>query len=153
MEKTVYHKKVCIGKDKIDNSNVYLVLEIKEHTGIEKETIYHKKIMKYKTLSLSGYSKDCFGQIRNSIIGVVNLKCDESIIKEIICIWNEYHLNDLHAGCIHQKEFNCNINFEEQAKKETLKCPLHYNYGSKWLVKLVPQRIFDRIMILFNEVE
>lgn len=173
-KRVIIDKKICIGKDKQDGSNVYLELNISEvddsqtesfrldskgnrydiTKGISHETINHDIVTKYKTLSLSGYSKSYAGQILDDLNSEnINFKCDEQIINEIVKIWKEYHLNDLQPNCIHQESFNCNHDYDNQSKIQTLKCPNGYQYGSKWLIKDLPQEIIDRITELFSMVK
>lgn len=52
-------------------------------------------------------------------------------------LWRDWHLNDMHAECIHQ------------ADKYSADCPeTGYRYGSKWLAEAVPQDILDRAIAL-----
>lgn len=143
----IINKKINIGTDENKN-NVYLTLDIKE-VNKNKTTIEHKEITKYKTLSISGSSKNYAGQIQDKL-----RKWNKSRLKQIIKIWDEWHLNDLQPNCIHQKSFNVNNgDFTEKALIETKKCPLKYSYGSKWLIKEIPEEIIFKIIELFNNYE
>jgi hypothetical protein len=67
-------------------------------------------------------------------------------------IWNKYHLNDLQPNCEHQKDFNCNTkNFDVLAAIETEKCPKHYRYGSKWLIKVITKDEVLKLIEFFNQ--
>ena len=164
-EKSIFKKKIKIGYDieGISRHPVFLecnisVVDLSTETifngdgkilsiGNTKETIHHKKISKYYTLSISGHSLHFAGQIYDNI---KDLKGSKPELKRIIKIWKEWHLNDLSPNCIHQKSFDCNDNFTEKAKVETLKCPKKYSYGSKWLVKELPGDIMEEIQELFT---
>lgn len=172
-ETTIYYKKLKIGYtiSPNDKSNVYLELEVKQKDdsqtetfrrdndgnkydighGIEHETIDHHKLSSYKTISLCGSSKHFVGQIGDDLFNhAIQFTIDKKIVRRIQKLWNQWHLNDLQPNCIHQEAFNCNDRFDEQAARETKKCPHHYAYGSKWLVKIVPQDVIDELTILFS---
>jgi len=162
-------KKIKIGKH--EDTNLYLECTIEEidlstqaiyngegvllYVGNTKETMDHKKISKYRTLSISGYGKYMAGQIYDSLFKYKDIKLDDSNhIKQIVKIWEEWHLNDTVPNCIHQDAFNCNVgNFTELAAEQTKKCPKGYRYGSKWLVKDLPLNIQEEIIRLFCEVQ
>lgn len=61
----------------------------------------------------------------------------------------KYHLNDLQPNCEHQTSFNCNKDYDRKSLIETSKCPYHYVYGSKWLVKEITDEEIDNILKLF----
>jgi len=157
--KILFNKKIKVGYD--EDSPIYLNCEIKDidlsnekifnaeggiiSVGNVKKTTTHKKVSKYKTLSITGSSKYMGGQIYDSL----NLNTPD--LKRIVEIWKEWHLNDLSPNCHHQKSFNCNTNdFDKLAEEQTKKCPYHYAYGSSWLIKILPDTIIDEIMCLFT---
>jgi hypothetical protein len=167
-ETTIYHLKKVVGK--LDNESVTLELTIKEidlstqnifqyvnnkptliQTGSTKQTINHKEISKYKTLSISGYSYYCAGQLQNELkqSGFVS-SIPQKELNKIIEIWDRWHLNDLNPNCEHQITFNCNDHYEEQSKRETAKCPFKYSYGSAWLVEILPEEVIKEIVYLFK---
>lgn len=158
--KTIYSKKIKIGTD-FDKANVSLELNIKKvKKHYFKQTINHKKIRVFNTLSISGYAKrkythdwDYGGQIIDSL-GPDNIKSylvPKKIVDKIVYIWKNYHLNDMRPNCIHQKAFNCNVdNYEELAAIETAKCPKKYQYGSTWLVEIIPDKIINEIISIFE---
>lgn len=162
-KKLIYTKKINLGLDQYNN-NTTLTIEISEidkstetifnkdhkilYIGNPKETINHKKIMKYKTLSISGNNACYGGQIQDNL--KFYLKKNKNL-KRIIQIWKAYHLNDMCPNCIHQKGFNCNIkSYDKRAVKETLKCPKKYKYGSKWLIQEIPTSILIEVIGLFE---
>lgn len=86
-----------------------------------------------------------------------NMEMFEHLLK----IWERWHLNDLNAGCIHQRELMPQIK-QERGKKffyaenlykiwelpEFFECPeCGYKYGTAWLFEEVPH---DVIEWLFN---
>lgn len=57
-------------------------------------------------------------------------------------LWRDYHLNDLHAGCIHQPE----------GSYLGTVCPeTGYKWGTKWLAESVPTDILDRAKALIRQ--
>jgi hypothetical protein len=64
---------------------------------------------------------------------------------DFLDIWKEWHLNDMQAGCEHQRELEWT--YEDHHNKETFKgdpCPVcGYEIGSAWLRKDVPQNVIE----------
>jgi hypothetical protein len=155
-EKTIIMKRLVIGT--LDNNPVTLTLVVKEVDLTSekrfKTTINHEKVDKYKTISITGQARHCFGQILSVFDDPLFIPCLP--IKQLMSIkrvWELYHLNDLNPNCCHQNSFNCNLpNYEKLSLKETKKCPQRYKYGSEWLVKVIPDPVILKILSLF-EVE
>ena len=162
-KKILFHKNIKVGYDTNNEAPVRLVCTIEKidlsttaifngkheilYIGQEKETVEHKKITSYNTLSICAESRDFAGQTLDII---KELFGSNPRIKKILKIWDEWHLNDMQPNCIHQKALNCNNgDFTKQAAVETKKCPLGYDYGSKWLVKELPDKVKDDIIKLF----
>lgn len=67
-------------------------------------------------------------------------------MRELRDIWNTYHLNDMQAGCEHQRA--------EGVKEIGALCEIcDYKYGHKWLHMEVPVAILDRLRVLFGLME
>lgn len=161
LEKFITSQKIKVAKD-IDGLPIFLEMKIKLKNGKErnKQTINHEPAGWYLTLSICGHAWD---QRRrdHAYSGQIYDELNDQNIKEylipseklayIVGIWKRWHLNDLKAGCIHQKEFNCNENWEEQSKRETDKCPQGYAYGSAWLVEPLPLEIVGELTGIFNK--
>ena len=164
----IENKKIIIGTDKEDESNVYLELTITEkdltkqriydkdgiliRVGNTKETVDHKQVSKYTVLSISGCGRGYGGQIQD-MLTEKHIKFNSIYdVKRIVEIWNEWHLNDLQAGCIHMEK---PAEGKEQDTKEWSRlnkmCPKGYRYGSKWLVKIIPEEIITEIIELFDK--
>lgn len=81
----------------------------------------------------------CAGQCLDEIIKMFprNKK-----LKRIYEISKRWHLNDLHAGCEHQRDF-------EKEPYENHKddvCPIcNYKYGTAWKYEAIPQDVIDEI--------
>jgi hypothetical protein len=65
---------------------------------------------------------------------------DAESVKKLRDIWQRWHLNDMRAGCQHQREE------ERKGRKWAIReeCPdCHYRYGTQWLHETVPQDVID----------
>ena len=63
-------------------------------------------------------------------------------VLRIIEIWKKYHLNNFHAGCEHQRDFEK----EDYQKHAEAVCPIcHYKYGSEWKFEEIPNDIIKEI--------
>lgn len=145
MEKTLY-----VGK--LDGNGVSLKLEI-EKKNQRKTTIEHKEVDSYHTLSISGNIRNAGGgQIKDIIRkGLHEYAIPKENLQRILEIWDEYHANDLQAGCTHQVEIPTNIeNWSELAAKQTKLCSSGYKYGSAWLLKELPVGLVEEVIGLFK---
>ena len=65
---------------------------------------------------------------------------DKVIYLEVFRLWKNYHLNDMHAGCEHQKK----------GTPAGEICPVcGYRYGSAWLYREIPEKDLEAIKHLF----
>ena len=66
---------------------------------------------------------------------------DRAIYLEIFRLWKNHRLNDMHAGCEHQKKGTpCGE-----------VCPIcGYRYGSAWLYREIPEKDLEAIKHLFT---
>lgn len=66
---------------------------------------------------------------------------DKAIYFEIFRLWENYHLNEMNAGCEHQKE----------GTPVGEVCPVcGYRYGSAWLYREIPEKDLEAIKHLFT---
>lgn len=66
---------------------------------------------------------------------------DKAIYLEIFRLWKNYHLNEMNAGCEHQKE----------GTPVGEVCPIcGYRYGSAWLYREIPEKDLETIKHLFT---
>lgn len=145
LETKIVDKKLILGWDEDKNRIEFDVrLSRVELEDEERQTINHSRIKKYTALGIScgawnsrrqdyDYCGQMVGSIR--VKKYKNKNITQAKIDRIVAIWKEYHLNDLQAGCRHQQE------------QKT--CPKKYRYGSRWLIKLIPNRIEKEIIELF----
>jgi hypothetical protein len=118
----------------------------------KKETIDHKKLLEYFTLSISGKVVQgkhavAFGQIRGDLDDITENLIGNTL-DVLATLWDQYHLNDMQAGCIHQTpitEYLTHHEWKDRQQAETDKCPEGYRYGSAWLLKPIPDRDMIRI--------
>ena len=62
-------------------------------------------------------------------------------IEQLVYFWKRWHLNDMKAGCIHQRDTKIKYEVGEKCKK------CGYRYGHSWLYEEVPE---EGIEWLFN---
>lgn len=111
-----------------DGNKFIIVIEIKLNNA------------KRNYLSITGENRDCGGQIYDRIFPV------NKIQKAFINFWKRWHLNDLRAGCIHQREKNKAYEISEI-------CPVcGYRYGSKWIYEELPPQIEKAIEFFENNI-
>lgn len=61
---------------------------------------------------------------------------DAGEVEQFLAIWKQYHLNDMQAGCEHQREAGWTHRDVGHA------CPVcGYRYGSAWLHKDIPEHV------------
>lgn len=55
-------------------------------------------------------------------------------------VWQRWHLNDMRAGCEHQRE----LGWKSYDEHPSEPCPVcGYKYGSKWLKEVVPGAVIE----------
>ena len=164
---TVFNtKEFKIGENTEQQTETFIDIAIYHHTNQKRETVDHKSITSFFSLSISGsvydtsdgdnsecrlFEEDSIscGQI---ILSPENFLFDESDytvsqITKLKEVWNEWHLNDLQPNCCHQIAFPIDDNdWSIKQARETAKCPNGYKYGSAWLVKPLPVKIINFIL-------
>ena len=64
------------------------------------------------------------------------------------CFWKKWHLNDLHAGCKHQRELGWETD-GQHSMHISEECPeCGYRYGSAWKKVEVPKHVIDFLFSL-----
>lgn len=67
----------------------------------------------------------------------------ETMLDMFIDVWNNYHLNDMRAGCPHQRDMGWND------RNVNMPCPVcAYRYGTQWLFEEVPQDVLNFLKLL-----
>ena len=102
----------------------------------------------FKTLSMEGEVHDSrkrlyplvrAGQCFDEILEMV----PSEKMKEIHAVWKRWHLNDMHAGCEHQRAFED----EPYEKHKGEVCPIcGYEYGTAWKREELPQSVIEQVM-------
>ncbi len=173
----VVKKRLCIGENE-EGHRVTLELEIETKNRSAKTTEL-KDVTKYKTLSICGESINSSGQMGDDIranIDTFKLYIPKDRLLRILDIWDQWHLNDMSAACVHQialgwntrkmddsKETGWHVNMananlagwvrpEENPKGVLGKpCPeCGYKYGTAWLVGALPDEIEQEVLGLFE---
>lgn len=134
----------AIGREKC-----YLTLRIYTETR-ERETIEHKKVQSYKKLSITGEIRTpnnrgiiCLGQCYDTMLEIYP---NDERLQKIVAIWKRWHLNDLKAGCIHQKHGDySNPEISGQVCPET-----GYKYGTSYLLEELPEDVIQEAIELFR---
>ncbi len=70
-------------------------------------------------------------------------------ILEFLKMWDDWHLNNLHAGCEHQR----NLGWEGDGydKHPSEPCPIcDYEYGTAWHTVVVPDKVLQSLSALPN---
>lgn len=134
----------------------------------------------FRTLSITGSSRAGGGQmqdtIRKELPAYRNLFLPEASIVRILDIWDRWHLNDMRAGTLEQsaavdaylagsgKRYDytdvrahlATLGLRTSYSKHTepnangQMVPVAYNYGSAWLVELLPAEVEAEILGLFT---
>ena len=98
-------KELLIGKK--NNHQVYLDIEIKTKNANDKLDIYLNHVMDYyKTLSITTHSKHWTGQSIDEVKSLDEYYITKEQLDKLIEYWETYHLNDMRAYCIHQKQWD-----------------------------------------------
>lgn len=69
-------------------------------------------------------------------------------LRRIITIWKKYHLNNMHAGCEHQRDYEKEP-YGKHAKEVCHIC--NYEYGSGWQFESIPEETIAEIEELLKE--
>lgn len=102
-----------------------------------------------KRLSITGdeYEKNTYGRWRD----VGGGQCYDQLIADfphnkqamrLVQIWKRWHLNDMKAGCEHQRA----LGWTSYDKHPSEPCPTcGYKYGTAWLFEAVPDEILKEL--------
>jgi len=66
-------------------------------------------------------------------------------VKALLLVWKKWHLNDMQAGCQHQREMGW-TKYDDHPSEP---CPVcGYKYGSEWLTVEVPEDVLSFLVSL-----
>jgi hypothetical protein len=90
----------------------------------------------------------CGGQCVDDIyIDFASQLQNPSLYKKIMTLWKKWHLNDMHAGCVHQRKFEK----EEYSKHKNAYCKkCQYKFGSAWKYQAIAKRDLIEICHLLD---
>ena len=137
---------------------VTVEIEIKQKAHPQKD-LWLNEVQKPICLSIHGDVKHgksyvCGGQINDTLEEALQEKAfkkltiPEDTLRKLLEIWDQWHLNDLRAYCIHQKEFMPQhpekFFYADNYKPEFAKCSkCGYRYGTAWLYEPLPQDVIN----------
>lgn len=141
---------------------VEVALEYKVATGHELTVGLDRMVAGavYPVLTISGEEQERLradGQTRLMACGQVHdliatdlhkgaLNQPHLFLQALLNLWHDWHLNDMNAGCQHQREAGWDL------KRCGEKCPkCGYEWGSKWLVRPLPKAVEDQIIKFITE--
>lgn len=164
----IVERNIRIGQ--VDRRNVYIDrIEIAELPGAH-QTVNHEAMAGVRRLSITGHtiyasvdprnpdSWSSSGQIQDDVAelvkrGKIDPRFTRRNIRQLLAWWREWHLNDMHAGCVHQTVVYEDGYFGRRASLDlTLPCPVTgYRYGSAWLVKPLPADVESGLISMFGD--
>lgn len=123
----------------------------------ENQLVYIKIELENGRFSMSGDCGQSSGQCQD------NIKPTKTQ-KPLIVIWNEHHLNNLHAGTPEQEEalkkckshdYKDQVSFLKSKRlyQVTLKDGTKYKYGTDWLTWELPKDLWSEIEKICSEIE
>ena len=132
MEDVINRKRVRVySKDRVYHANIDM--ELRASNGDMNKPVFAASCNIYK----NGYTY-CGGQCFDKLLEFIPTKK----VKRIYNVWKDWHLNDLHAGCIHQREFEK----EPYENHQGHHCDIcDYTYGTKWIYEPIPEKILNEI--------
>lgn len=67
---------------------------------------------------------------------------NQEMVNTLLSIWDKWHLNDMRAGCIHQR--NAGPTSRDMIGNECPTCG--YRYGSAWLYESIPNDVLETLV-------
>ena len=146
MLQTIYKKRLQLGKVDYNGNgrrNCAVDVEIKIR-GKEGDTLYRE-------LSICGniwnhLHTDIYSGSQN-LDEILRVKKGNKKVRRIHDIWERYHLNDMHAGCEHQRALGWENKGEGYDKHPSEPCPeCGYKFGTEWKYEAIPHAILQEVM-------
>lgn len=83
------------------------------------------------------------GQMEDSILSYLDYpKYPLPKLRRLLEIWKRYHLNNMHAGCEHQRAFES----KPYTENEGAICHIcNYVYGTAWNYEALPEAIIEEL--------
>lgn len=146
-------RKVMLGYTK-DRARVYVTVGLTWHDS-EMQTVQHETADGFWRLSMVGEVVEfahrdaaTAGQCSEYLLEVVDPEARTlDQIRDMHDTWERWHLNDLQAGCAHQRVVWEDSEYGRRPSlSDTLPCPESgYRYGSAWLTEPLPQDVLDKV--------
>lgn len=149
-ERVEFHGRINVGT--YGGMKVLIEATIKLKAS-SRETTTHKHVQSYHTLSISGSYNGGAGQIVDTLKKLDTVAIPKQDLQDLIEIWERWHLNDLRAGCVHQKPMEVSYDHPEYEHYKWLnnkRCPNGYKWGTAWLIEEIPHEVIDRVIEIFT---
>ncbi|MEK5060970.1 MULTISPECIES: hypothetical protein [unclassified Paenibacillus] len=149
-ERVVLQSRINVGTYEGKRLSVEAVIKLKTSS---RETTTHKHIKEYYTLSITGSYNGGGGQCIDALKKLDSVEIPEQDLKDLIEIWERYHLNDLTARCEHHTPIpvrHDDPEYDHYVWLSGKQCPNGYRYGSSWLITELPQEVIDRVEEIFT---
>jgi hypothetical protein len=151
-----FNKVVNPGKVEIGGRLCEMFVEIEFRS--DGELSIHGVVGPWHSGNCAGSCGQCDGELEK--IGVFHRGWSKEKVRRLRQVWNDWHLNHLRPGCIHQAEWNAGkmLTMPGGEKKEAgwvtpdehpeglleKPCPVcGYKYGSAWNKESVPHDVLD----------
>lgn len=145
---TVYKRQGFVGTTR-DGEAVYV--QVKVDSGAkEVQTVTHGTASRVIRVSFMGHFYDKGSRRKDWSGGGQCVDMVEAVtrpapelaphqVKRLAEIWRRWHLNDMHAGCVHQE-----VVLGENGQPTAARCPeTGYRYGHAWLYEAPPADVLD----------
>lgn len=155
MKKTIFKKHISFKPSRPGGGTFHLTIELREKTNKCRDWDSLEFVENPIELSICGRTRGGSGQCSDSIekkIGNFN-KDEQVIIRKILDIWKEYHLNDMKAGTKYQTELLSDFkntssgSYHTEAsaylKSKNALYDRDYEYGTSWLYKEIPNDVIE----------
>jgi hypothetical protein len=153
-EQTIANE-VFIGRT-VQGHRIFANIVVREHLE-EHETVDHEKVDHFKSLSFT-WEMRALGRRDIAADGAGASWSVEAIVlpakgwsmeslRRLAEIAREWHLSDVQAGCAHMRKIGLG-NYDDNKHQV---CPESgYRYGTKWLVKIVPDELIKEVASMFG---
>ena len=119
------------SKDKVYHADIDM--ELRTSDGDMNKPVFTASCDIYK----NGCSY-CGGQTFDKLLEFIPTKT----VKRIYNVWKDWRMNNLHLGCIHQREFEK----EPYENHKGHHCDIcNHTYGHGWIYEPIPKEVLDEI--------
>lgn len=87
-----------------------------------------------------------YGQVTEDLHKVKNSRA-----QRLAELWDRWHLNGMHAECVHMRETLKGLPTDYDARKGVRCSVTGYEYGRAWLFETVPAEVIDELRAMFGQ--